>query len=80
MKCLNAEHTDGGPLPDWEIHLRDGFGLPGEPVGGVTGLVHTAEAALNSFLAVFPELAGFPLVAVRSPIADRTTVVDVRGV
>lgn len=69
MKCLNTEHPNGEPLPDWEIHLADGFGRPGEAVGGVTGLVHTAEAALNAFLAEFPELGRFPLVAVCSPIA-----------
>lgn len=74
MKCLNDKHTDGEPLPDWEIHLRDGFGRPGEPVGGVTGLVLTAEAALDAFLAGFPELAQFPLVAVRSPIAPPWSV------
>lgn len=69
MKCLNAAHTDGEPLRDWEIHLRDGFGRPSESVGGVTGLVQSAEAALDAFLSVFPELARFPLVAVRSQIA-----------
>lgn len=69
MKWLNASHPDGELLPDWEIHLRDGFGPPGEPLGGVTGPVHTPEAAVNSFLAVFPELARVPLVAVRSPLA-----------
>lgn len=67
MKCL--ENTVAGePMPDWEIHLRDGFGRPGEPVGGVTGL-HDGAAALVAFLRAFPELARYPLIAVRSSIA-----------
>lgn len=69
MMCLNENHAEGEPLPDWEIHLRDVFGRPGEPVGGVTGLVHTPEAALDAFLSFWPELAAYPLVAVRSEIA-----------
>lgn len=69
MKCLNAEHRDGEPLPDWEIYLRDGFGRPGEALGGVTGLVDNADAAMAAFLSAFPELASFPLIAVKSTIA-----------
>jgi hypothetical protein len=69
MKCLNAEHPDGEPLPDWEVHLRDGFGRPGDALGGVTGLVANADAALAAFLAAFPNLAKYPLIAVRSSIA-----------
>lgn len=69
MMCLNHNPSEGEPLPDWEIHLRDVFGRPGVPVGGVTGLVHTPEAALHTFLSFWPELAAYPLVAVRSEIA-----------
>lgn len=69
MKCLNAEHRDGEPLPDWEVHLRDGFGRPAEALGGVTGHVADADAALAAFLAAFPNLAKYPLIAVQSPIA-----------
>lgn len=69
MMRLNRNHTEGEPLPDWEIHLRDAFGAPGEPIGGVTGLAFTAAAALDAFLSFAPELATYPLVAVRSEIA-----------
>ncbi len=69
MMCLNQDHTDAEPLPEWEIHLRDAFGRPGEPVGGVTGLAFTAEAALDAFLTFAPELSIYSLVAVRSAIA-----------
>lgn len=33
MKCLNVEQREGEPLPDWDIHLRDGFGRPGDALG-----------------------------------------------
>ncbi|MGN6125525.1 MAG: hypothetical protein ACTHON_03085 [Humibacter sp.] len=49
--------------------MRDAFGRPGEPLGGVTGLVQTPEAALDAFLSSWPELAVYPLIAVRSTIA-----------
>lgn len=73
MMCLNRNTVEGEPLPDWEIHLQDAFGRPGEPVGGVTGLAFTPEAALAAFLAFVPELAAYPLVAVRSEIAPPWT-------
>ncbi len=76
MKCLNAARRDGEPLPDWEVHLRDGFGRPGDPLGGVAGLVDNADAALAAFLAAFPELASFPLIAVRSSIAPPWSTVE----
>lgn len=69
MMCLNHNHVTDEPLPDWEIHLRDSFGGPGEPIGAVTGVALTAEAALDAFLSFAPELAIYPLVAVRSEIA-----------
>ncbi|WP_137843108.1 hypothetical protein [Microbacterium sp. 2FI] len=69
MMCLNHTHADSEPLPDWEIHLQDAFGRPGDPVGGVTGQAFTPEAALQAFLLVWPELSVYPLVAVRSEIA-----------
>lgn len=69
MMCIARNHTADEPLPDWEIHLRDSFGAPGEPIGGVTGLALTAETALDAFLAFAPELAVYSLVAVRSEIA-----------
>ena len=59
----------GESISDWEIHLRDSFGRLGEPIGGVTGLASTAEAALKAFLSFAPELSIYPLVAVRSEIA-----------
>jgi len=68
MMCLNNPRANE-PLPDWEIHIRDAFGAPGDPIGGVTGLAFTAEAALEAFLSFAPELAVYPLVAVRSGIA-----------
>lgn len=68
MKCLSNDGFAGEPAPDWEIHLRDGFGRPEEgPLGGVTGL-HDGAAALAAFLSAFPELARYPLIAVRSTI------------
>jgi hypothetical protein len=76
MMCLNHTHSDGEAMPDWEIYLRDGFGRPGEPIGGVTALVYTAEEALQAFLAFAPELSPYPLVAVRSTIAPPWTVYE----
>lgn len=76
MMCLNRTHGEGEPLPDWEIHLQDAFGRPGEPVGGVMGLVLTAEAAIAEFLSFAPELAAYRLVAVRSMIAPPWTTYE----
>ncbi|SFS07696.1 hypothetical protein SAMN04487846_2272 [Microbacterium sp. cf046] len=76
MMCLNHTHPDGEPVPDWEIYLRDGFGRPSEALGGVTGLVHTAEDALDAFLAFAPELSTYALVAVRSTIAPPWSVYE----
>lgn len=67
--CITRNHLADEPLPDWEIHLCNSFGAPGEAIGGVTGLAFTAEAALDAFLSFAPELAIYPLVAVRSEIA-----------
>ena len=69
MMCITRNYPADEPLPDWEIHLRDSFCTPGQPIGGVTGLAFTAEAALDAFLADVRELARYPLVAVRSDIA-----------
>jgi hypothetical protein len=70
MECLNAKQPrERDPLADWEIYPRDGFGRPGEPVGGATGLVDTPEAALEAFLASFPELSRYSLIAMQSSIA-----------
>lgn len=66
---LSQECAESEALSDWEIHLRDGFGRLGEPLGGVTGHPLTAEAALEVFLSFAPELSSYPLVAVRSKIA-----------
>ncbi|WP_438354482.1 hypothetical protein [Microbacterium sp. CJ88] len=74
MMCLNRSESD--PIPDWEIHLRDVFGRPGEPVGGVTGLAFTPEAALAAFLSFCPELAEYPLIAVRSQIEPPWSMYD----
>jgi len=54
MMRHNRNNSDADPLPDWEVHLRDAFGQPGEPFGGVTGLAFTAEAALDAFFTFAP--------------------------
>ena len=75
MKCLTTTGPGDEPLPDWEIHLRDGFGGPGEALGGVTGAPN-GVSALIAFLSTFPELARYPLVAVQSSIADAWTTYE----
>ncbi|GGH36497.1 hypothetical protein GCM10010921_05690 [Microbacterium album] len=72
----HPEHVGDEPLPDREIHLRDSFGTPGEPIGGVTGLALTPEAALAAFLSFWPELETYPLVAVRSDIAPPSSTYE----
>lgn len=76
MICINHDCPDGEPQPDWEIHLRDSFGRPGEPIGGVMGNVPTAESALEAFLSFAPELSIYPLIAVRSTIAPPWSIYD----
>jgi hypothetical protein len=66
---VNHNHTEAEPLPEREVHLRDVFGRPREPIGGDTGLVHTPEAALHALVSFWLELAAYPLVAVRSETA-----------
>ena len=76
MMCLNYKHTDNDPFPDWEIQLRDTFGRPGEPLGGVTGPVFTPEEALLAFLDSAPGLWIYPLIAVRSTIAPQWSMYE----
>ncbi|MDO8383389.1 MAG: hypothetical protein Q7T17_10470 [Microbacterium sp.] len=76
MLCLYKRKLEDGPLPDWEVCLRDSFGRPGEPVGGVIGPIHNAEDALNEFLRNMPELAIYPLIAVPAPIAPAWSMYD----
>jgi len=56
----------GDSLPYWEIKVPDALGQTGEVLGGVSGLVQTAEAALGAFRAIFPDFDGVPLEAVRT--------------
>lgn len=76
MLCLNQRNLEDGPLPDWEVCLRDSFGRPGEPVGGVIGPIHNAEDALKEFLRFMPELSIYPLIAVPAPIAPAWSTYD----
>lgn len=59
-------HLVGNPQPYWDIKVREALGREGEIVGGVSGIVQTSEAALDTFRVIFPELSAVPLVAVRT--------------